>query len=168
LACPNGYHSPGGTEICIQCPKGTKGPDNNPAAPCTKCAPGTYNNKIGSETCSKCPAGTSSGTGASKCTDCPRGKISKAGQLCADCPEGTYAKVTGSSKCLTCNAPAGSQKGAYRCNKCAAGSSATGDNAICKPCPANFYSAARFAEDCTRCPPLYTSGPGSSGCTAYL
>ena len=166
--CPNGLHSAEGADRCFECPKGTWGPDNDPAAPCTKCKAGTYTNKLGATSCSKCPAGTSSGTGASKCTDCPRGETSKAGQLCTDCPEGTYAKLAGSPKCTPCNAPAGSQKGAYRCNKCAAGSAAGGDKAVCGLCPKNFYSDSRFAEDCKRCPPLQTSGVGATGCTPYL
>ena len=166
--CPNGLHSAAGADRCFECPKGTSGPDNDPAAPCTKCKAGTYTNKLGATSCSKCPAGTSSGTGASRCTDCPRGETSKAGQLCTDCPEGTYAKTAGSLKCTTCNAPAGSQKGAYRCNKCAAGSAANGDKAVCGLCPKNFYSDSRFAEDCKRCPPLQTSGVGATGCTPFL
>jgi hypothetical protein len=166
VKCSNGYHSRADDWICKACPVGTSAPDDDPAAPCTPCAAGYYASKVGSNTCSKCRAGTSSGVGATKCTDCPKGKASKAGQLCIACPAFTYAKDAGSSKCTPCNAPAGSQKGAYRCNKCVAGTSAEGTNATCKPCAKNYYSAA-YAEDCKRCEPGYSSAPGSSVCTKY-
>ena len=165
--CPSGTTSDYGASSCGQlCRKGSYAP-LNPLAPCIKCSPGSYSNVIDSKKCLKCIAGTSSKEGASTCLNCPRGKISRAGELCIKCPAGTFSKEEGSTKCTECKFPTGSQKGAYRCNTCAAGSAAVDNKTACKLCGKGYYSK-RFAETCEDCPPLTHSGVNATECFPYI
>mmetsp|Transcript_75267 Transcript_75267/g.130335 ORF Transcript_75267/g.130335 Transcript_75267/m.130335 type:complete len:1260 (-) Transcript_75267:81-3860(-) len=129
---------------------------------------------VWSSTCEPCPAGTqymviqfvqmcvacAAGTvapvpGATRCSECPRGKYAANASHCKACQQGFFSEASGSTACKPCLAGSyANGEGFYECQACPWGKYAGGDQngtKVCFDCAEGTTTAivgAKSSKDC--------------------
>jgi len=152
IICPAGYSCTSGMSQPTICPAGKFSPSG--AISCTNCATGYFSSTPGASTCSLCPGGTVS-------------KLLSGSDHCTYCPPGTYSSPTSILTCIPCTAgnycpgiPADSGNSIY-----------VGSTSILPPgingqvrCPLGTYCPTPGTITPTKCPAGY-KGIGSGAAT---
>ena len=142
--CPLGWGKLDDSEVCEQCPAGTK----SELGRCVDCTGRTYQDKPGQTTCHLCPseycvAGeygspANCGGASSGCSACPANSFSSQpdNQFISDClcDTGHYRNL---DKCIPCS------HGSYK--------NVSGNSETCLQCPANMNTSEYGAVDVSQC-----------------
>ena len=172
---------------CHACTPGYYNSEFN-STQCSACASGyfsTVNASLSIDNCQECPVHTFSGSGHSKCTQCPDNAQAPAGSgevghcqcnvgysgaddsTCNACGNGKYKNEPGEAACTMC--PANSHAPAASNEKidciCNAGSAGP-DGGDCTKCLAGTYKNATGSTACVVCPSNSSSSEGSTTITA--
>ena len=172
---------------CHACTPGYYNSEFN-STQCSACASGyfsTVNASLSIDNCQECPVHTFSGSGHSKCTQCPDNAQAPAGSgevghcqcnvgysgaddsTCNACGNGKYKNEPGEAACTMC--PANSHAPAASNEKidciCNAGSAGP-DGGDCTKCLAGTYKNATGSAACVVCPSNSSSSEGSTTITA--
>ena len=152
VACPAGYYSPAGSDVCTWCPPGAScALARSQPAPC---AAGFY--ALGGATeCTPCPEGSMCPSASQAPTPCLPGTVSHiASRTCSPCPAGFSCPTATYYDIVACAAGTTSAPGAVACSACPAGKRCpdAADAALQPACAPGTYSTGGAAEECEGCP----------------
>ena len=150
--CLEGTYAGGGFDTCLNCPNGTKCPDQGTGVPtlclsttysgegataCEECWAGHFCGGQGVEWPVPCDAGSYAVASSDSCALCNPGETSTAAaDTCTDCPAGTMCPNSGTAIPVACDV----------------GTAAVAGSALCISCVEGTYQGETSASECIDCP----------------